>query len=222
MPAHGHESVYRESQAEREPSGHARRTPDSAALAPGGRTDPPDSPWQTLAAAEVYRNPWIAVTEYAVRRPDGTRGIYGVVNPGDNVSVVALDDDGYIYLVGAFLYPLQRYEWTIPSGKVEEGEQPEQAAQRELAEEAGVEADRWESLGAYALSPGVSTQISYLFLARDLTRVPPRPEATELLAIQRLPLPDAFASCLRGDLSSAVTALGILRTWLALHGGGGA
>lgn len=184
--------------------------------APGGSADPPESPWRTLGATEVYRNPWIAVTEYAVRRPDGARGIYGVVNPGDNASVVALDSDGDIYLVGAFLYPLQRYEWAIPSGKVEPDERPEQAAARELAEEAGIEAARWDLLGAYALSPGISTQISYIYLARDLTRVPPRPEATEQLAIRRQSLAVAFDECLQGGYASAVTALGILRARLAL------
>lgn len=188
----------------------------ASAAAPGGHADPPESPWRTLAAAEVYRNPWIAVTEYAVLRPDGTPGIYGVVDPGDNASVVALDADGSITLVGAFLYPLQRYEWTIPSGKVEPDESPEQSARRELAEEAGIEAARWDLLGAYALSPGISTQISYIYLARDLTHVPPRPEATEQLALRRQPLADAFAECLRGGYPSAVTALGILRAHLAL------
>ena len=187
--------------------------------APGGRADPPESPWRTLAATEVYRNPWIAVTEYAVLRPDGTPGIYGVVDPGDNVSVVALGDDGTITLVGAFLYPLQRYEWTIPSGKVEPDELPEEAARRELAEEAGIEAARWDLLGAYALSPGISTQISYIYLARDLTRIPPSPEATEQLVLRQMPLADAFDECLRGGYTSAVTALGILRAHLALAAG---
>lgn len=192
---------------------------DPPVHAPGGRDDPPSSPWRTLAAREVYRNPWIAVTEYAVHRPDGTPGIYGVVDPGDNVSVVALDGDGHIYLVGAFLYPLQRYEWAIPSGKVEPDERPEEAARRELAEEAGVEAATWELLGAYALSPGISTQISYIYLARDVSHVPPRPEATEQLTLRRLPLREAYAACLRGEWTNAVTALGILCAWLTLHDG---
>lgn len=185
--------------------------------APGGRADPPDSPWRTLAAREVYRNPWIAVTEYQVRRPDGSHGIYGVVDPGDNVSVVALDGDGTIALVGAFLYPLQRHEWAIPSGRVEPDEPPEQAARRELSEEAGIEAQRWQLLGTFALSPGISTQISYIYLARDLTHHPPHPEATEQFTIRRLPLSEAFAACLQGGCTNAVTALGILHAWHAVN-----
>lgn len=186
--------------------------------APGGRDDPEESPWRTLSAREVYGNPWLTVTEYAVRRPDGALGMYGVVDPGDNASVVALDGEDHIVLVGAFLYPLQRYEWAVPSGKVEPGESPMEAARRELAEEAGIEAADWTLLGAYALSPGISTQISYIYLARGLTHVPPQPEGTEQLTLRRLPLRDAYEACLRGEWTNAVTALGILRAWLAFHG----
>lgn len=224
MTTHGRDSLQQPKQQPEQQHGGTASAPPApdfmnvGAATPSGHADPPESPWRTLGAAEVYRNPWIAVTEYAVRRPDGTPGIYGVVDPGDNASVVALDDDGCIYLVGAFLYPLQRYEWMIPSGKVEPDERPEQAARRELAEEAGIEAARWEMLGAYALSPGISTQISYIYLARDLTHVPPQPEATEQLDIRRQPLADAYDECLRGGCTNAVTSLGILRAWLALSG----
>ena len=71
------------------------------------RPDAPESPWRTLAAREVYRNPWISVTEYQVVRPDGAPGIYGVVDPHDNAAIVALDDEARVLLVGEFLYPLQ-------------------------------------------------------------------------------------------------------------------
>ena len=51
------------------------------------RPDAADSPWRTLAAREAYRNPWLSVTEYQVLRPDGAPGLYGVVDPGDNVTI---------------------------------------------------------------------------------------------------------------------------------------
>jgi 8-oxo-dGTP pyrophosphatase MutT (NUDIX family) len=178
--------------------------------------DTPESPWRTLGAREVYHNPWLEVVEYAVVRPDGEAGIYGVVNPGDNASVVALDGDGCVYLVGDFCYPLQRYHWSIPTGKVEAGEDPAEAARRELAEEAGITAARWELLGAYDLTPGICTQVGYIYLARDLTLGEPRPEGTERFTQRRLPLAEAYAQCLSGEIRNAVSVLGILRAWLLL------
>ena len=107
------------------------------------------SPWRTLGVREVYRNPWMTVVEHAVVRPDGTDGIYGIVDPGDNAAIIALDDDDHLWLAGEYAYPVQRYEWKIPSGKVEEGEPALEAAQRELAEETGLHAREWSPLGSY-------------------------------------------------------------------------
>ncbi|HEX8032498.1 MAG TPA: NUDIX hydrolase [Ktedonobacterales bacterium] len=191
----------------------------AGALPPGGKPDPDESPWQTLGAREVYRNPWISVTEYSVRRPDGQVGIYGVVDPGDNATIVALDEAGSISLVGEFRYVTQQYHWMLPSGKVEDGEEPLTAAQRELAEEAGVEAEEWTSLGAYHLSDGILKQVSHIFLARGLRPTLARPEGTELFAMRSLPLREAVEACLRGEIADAPSVLGIWRTWFLLHDG---
>ena len=192
---------------------------DAAPVAtPGGRPDPPHSPWRTVGAREVYRNPWLAVTEYAVIRPDGRPGIYGVVDPGDNVSVVPLDDTEDVWLIGEFRYPTQRFAWTLPSGKVEAGEDTLAAAQRELAEETGLQAAQWELLGAHPLSDGISTQISHIYLARGLRQGAARPEGTEQLTLRRLPLRDAVEACRTGGIADATSVLGIWGAWLRLRG----
>jgi 8-oxo-dGTP pyrophosphatase MutT (NUDIX family) len=184
---------------------------------PGGHPDPEESPWRTLAAREVYRNPWLSVTEYSVVRPDGTRGIYGVVDPGPNATVVALDAKESVMLIGEWLYPLGRYDWHLPTGKVEDGEGPLVAAQRELAEEAGLEAGLWTPLGAHPLSAGILAQISHTYLARELRQVAAQPEGTELIALRTMPLREAVQACLRGEISSASAVLGIWHAWLLLH-----
>ena len=190
---------------------------DAAVSGAGGRQrptvggDPAGSPWRTLGAHIVYRNAWLQVIEYEVVRPDGQPGIYGVVHPGDNVSVVALDEQQRVWLVGGFIYPVQEFQWNIPSGKVEAGEDPLSAAQRELAEEAGLRARSWEYLGAYDLSNGISTQASHHYLARDLEVGEPAPEATEHLKRRLVALEEVYAMCLRAELHAAPTALAIWR-----------
>ncbi len=175
----------------------------------------PTNPWETYGQREVYRNPWMSVVEYQVRRPDGQTGIYGVVYPGDNAAVVALDQDDKVCMIGEFVYPLQCYEVMIPSGRVEDGETPLQCAQRELAEETGITADRWDPLGRYHLSSGISPQTSHIFIASDLHFGVPQPEGTELLHIERRPLREVALSCLQGEIRDAPTVLGILRLWIA-------
>jgi 8-oxo-dGTP pyrophosphatase MutT (NUDIX family) len=158
------------------------------------------------------------VTEYSVLRPDGTQGIYGVVDPGPNATVVALDVDERVSLIGEWLYPLGRYDWHLPTGKVEDDEDPLVAAKRELAEEVGLEAAEWTPLGAHPLSGGILAQVSHTFLARQLRQVAARPEGTELIAVREMPLREAVQACLRGELSSASAVLGIWHAWFMLHG----
>jgi 8-oxo-dGTP pyrophosphatase MutT (NUDIX family) len=188
--------------------------------APRRIIDASGSPWRTLAAREVYRNPWISVTEYQVVRPDGRPGIYGVVDPGDNAAIVALDAQQRVTLVGEFLYPLQVYSWMIPSGFVERGEEPLVAARRELAEETGLEADEWTPLGAYYLSCGICDQTSYAYLARALRVVPARPEGTERLTLRPVALAEARAMCLRNEIRDAPSVMALWRAWEMLHGDG--
>ena len=176
--------------------------------------DPPESPWKTLAAHVAYENSWIRVVEYAVTRPDGSLGVYGVVEPGDNASVVALDEHGYVYLAGEFNYPYQSYQWTIPTGKVEQGEEPLVAARRELAEEAGITADRWTRLLEIRLSPGIARQVSHIYLAEGLRFGPPNPEGTEHITVRKLLLADAIQECLDGSIANAVSVAGLLRLGL--------
>lgn len=180
----------------------------------GEKNNRTDSPWKTNSGREVYRNPWVTVTEYSVIRPDGTPGIYGVVDPGHNASVVALDASGYVWLAKEYVYPVHDYVLKIASGKVEDGEEPLSAARRELAEEQGIVADTWTALGAYYTTSGISPQTTFLYLARDLTVGEAQREGTEHMTIQRMPLRDAVAACLNGEILDAPAALALLRAWL--------
>jgi 8-oxo-dGTP pyrophosphatase MutT (NUDIX family) len=182
--------------------------------APGRQlADAPGSPWRTLAAREAYRNRWFTVTEYQVIRPDRQPGIYGVVDPGDNATIVALDAEDRALLVSEFLYPLQTYAWKLPSGMVERGEDAAAAARRELSEEAGLEADNWTPLGNYYLSAGIARQTSYIYLARGLRAFPTAPEGTEQLTLRPVPLAEARAMCLRNEIRDAPSVLGLWRAW---------
>lgn len=178
---------------------------------PPQRPDAADSPWRTLAAREAYRNPWLSVTEYQVVRPDGAPGIYGVVDPGDNVTIVALDNDQRVWVVEDFLYTIQRWSWFLPSGAIDPEEEPLRAASRELLEETGLRAARWDLLGAYYLSFGISTQRSYIYLARELTEGAPQREPAEArMTARRMPLSAALAASRTHETASAVTMLGLM------------
>jgi len=167
------------------------------------------NPWRLLASEVVHRNPWFRVRHDRVRRPDGRAGDWYVVETADNAGVVALDAQGRVCLVGEWVYPLAAYAWAVPSGAVHPGEAPLAAAQRELREETGLTAARWEPLGRCHLSQGLTPQASYVFLATALRGGPASPEPTERLALAWLPLEEAWARACRGELTDAVTLVGL-------------
>lgn len=168
------------------------------------------NPWRTLRTRPVYENPWISVREDEVVRPDGNPGIYGVVHYKNTAVGVLPVEDGHVYLVGQYRYPLERYSWEIPEGGCPEGEKPLQAARRELREETGLRAERWEKLGEADLSNSVADERAVWFLATGLSAGEQRPEGTEVLGVRRVPLEEALAMALDGRMRDALSQLALL------------
>ncbi len=179
-------------------------------------THEPENPWQTHETHTIYDNPWIKVTESQVTNPSGGPGIYGVVHYKHVATgVIPIDDEGHTWLVGQYRYPTNTYEWEIPEGGASPGEPPLEGVKRELAEEAGLRAEKWELILKMHLSNCVSNEVAYLYVARDLSPAERNPDETEKLAVKRLPLEEVFAMLDRGEITDAmsVAALWKLR-WM--------
>lgn len=173
------------------------------------RRDPTANPWRTVSTRPVYDNPWISVREDEVVRADGGDGIYGVVHY-KNVAVGVLPvEDGHTYLVGQYRYPLDVYSWEIPEGGCPEGEEPLEAAKRELREETGFEAAQWRRLGEAYLSNSVADEWAVWYLATGLTAGEARPEAGEVLQLRRVPVAEAVEMALDGRITDSLSILAL-------------
>jgi 8-oxo-dGTP pyrophosphatase MutT (NUDIX family) len=170
------------------------------------------NPWKTRSSRVVYDNPWIRVREDQVTHPDGKPGIYGVVHYKNlAIGVIAVDNQGYVQLVGQYRYPLNRYSWEIPEGGCPEGEEPLRAAQRELLEETGLQAREWKLLGESDLSNSVSDERAYWFRASDLIQGEAEPEGSEVLQRRRVPLDEALAMIDRREITDALSIIALLQ-----------
>lgn len=118
--------------------------------------------------AEIYRGRHLWVEKQEVILPNGylKQGI--VVHPGDAVAVLPVDGNN-CYLLSQYRYCIKNYIIEAPAGKCEPGEEPMITAQRELAEEAHLTAERLMPLGTIYTTPGFSDEIIHLFRAEGLT-----------------------------------------------------
>jgi 8-oxo-dGTP pyrophosphatase MutT (NUDIX family) len=175
-------------------------------------SDPDRSnPWKTVSSHPVYENPWIAVREDQVLRPDGSPGIYGVVHFKNRaVGVLPVDDTGRVWLVGQYRYPLDAYSWEIPEGGGPESEPPEVTARRELREETGLSAGRLELVATAHLSNSVSDEVGYVFRATGLTQGAVEPEGTERIVVQRFDWEEVRAMLKRGEITDSLSVIALL------------
>lgn len=168
------------------------------------------NPWQTVSTRVAYENAWIRVRHDDVIRPDGQPGIYGVVHYKNlAIGVLPIDDEGFTYLVGQYRYTLNLYSWEIPEGGCPEGEEPLEAAQRELREETGLEARNWTVLGTAHLSNSVSDEAAIYYLATGLSQGDAEPEGTEKLELMRVPFAEALQMIREGKITDALSVLAI-------------
>jgi len=174
-------------------------------------SDEHDNPWTTLSSRPVYDNSWIAVREDSILRPDGNPGIYGVVHYKNRaVGVLPVEEDGSIWLVGQFRYPLGVYSWEIPEGGGPEGESPEDTARRELLEETGLIAGDLEPIVKSHLSNSVSDELALIYRATRLRQDVSRPEGTERLTVKRVDWSLAWEMLTRGEITDSMSVMAIL------------
>src|ERR1700761_675626 len=173
------------------------------------------SPYVTLSTRIAYENRWIRVREDRIRHPDGSDGLYGVVERADFVVIVPWQD-GHLTLVEQYRYPVGARVWEFPMGMWEQapGTDPMVLAAGELREETGLIAGHMTLIGEIFQGPGYCTQRGHIFLATELSQGDPDREATEQDMICRSFSLAEFEAMVRdGTLAEAMTlsAFGLLR-----------
>lgn len=164
-----------------------------------------------LSSQEIYNGAIIKVEKWQVSLPDGRRAIREIVKHNGAAAIVPVDDKGYVTLVRQHRVAMDKFTWEIPAGKLDfPTEDPFSAAKRELEEETGLQAEHWQLLNRIDTTPGFCTERIALYLATGLSQHPSHPDADEFLQLTKLPLSEAVALCMAGEINDSKTLIGLL------------
>ncbi len=146
-----------------------------------------------------------------VMLPNGAVADLEIAHHPGGAAIVAVDVERRVCLLYQFRHAAGGWIWELPAGKIDHREPPIDTAHRELAEEAGVRASQWQSLGSYLSSPGVFTEVIHLYFATQLTPAPQAPEEHEVFRVEWRAFDEVLALAQSGELRDGKTLVGIFR-----------
>jgi 8-oxo-dGTP pyrophosphatase MutT (NUDIX family) len=197
-------------------------TPDQIQTGPDStRREPGAHEFRVVSSEDIHIGRMIGLRVDEVVMPGDGIARREIVEHLGAVGIAAVDEAGEITLIHQYRHPIGRRLWELPAGLLDDaGESPMVAAGRELAEEAGLAAGRWDTLVDVAASPGFTDEVIRVFLARDLHEVDRDVHGDEEadLVIRKVPLAEAVRMALAGELVNGATVGGVLAAHAVLSG----
>ena len=169
---------------------------------------------ETFVSSEtIYEGKIITVRRDTVMLPNGKEAGREIVEHPGGVAVVALDAEDNVYMVRQYRRPFDKVILEIPAGKLDHvGEDHFDCGNRELKEETGLTAGRYDYLGSFMVSPGFCQELIHIYLARDLSSGDMDLDPDEFLQVETIPLKELLEMIMENKIEDAKTVIGILKT----------
>lgn len=164
-----------------------------------------------LRTDEIFSGVVFDVSRSEVELPDGTCATREAITHHGGVGIVAVDDSGKVFMVRQYRFGIDETTLEIPAGKLEKGENPYDAAMRELCEETGYEAPKLISLGECFPTPAYCSEKIHLYLAKDLTYKGQNLDQDEFLNVERYELDILCKMIMNNEIRDSKTVIGLLK-----------
>lgn len=160
---------------------------------------------KTIEEDLKYEGSFIKVVKQVVKLPDGNTSTRDIVRHPGGVAVAALFDDDTILLVEQYRKPIDKVTLELPAGKRENGDDPKICGIRELEEETGLKAEKFEFLGKIAISPGFCDEYIYLYKAEGLYKGQINRDDDEFINVKKIKITEFKEMIRRGEITDAKT-----------------
>lgn len=167
-------------------------------------------PITPIDSRRAWDCPWYGVRQDRILLPNGSEGVYNVLELPDAVWILPVTTAGEIVLLRHYRYPLQKWIWELPAGHVETGDEPLESAKRELREETGGEAAEWRFLLKSNTMKGIGTETAHLFLAMGVTLGATAHEPAEVMTVHPFPPTEVLRMARAGEIEDAISVLALL------------
>lgn len=166
-----------------------------------------------LNSKEIFKGKLLHVFYDKVVLPDETNSTREWIKHPGACAVVPVYGNGDILMIRQFRYPLDQVFWEIPAGKIDAGEKQEQAARRELKEEAGVTAENLSYVGHFYPGIGYSDEIIHIYVAWNLGAGTQKVDDDEFVTRHKIPFKEAIEMVHSGEINDGKTVICLLRSW---------
>lgn len=164
-----------------------------------------------LTSEMIYEGKILNLRRDTVRLENGNTALREVIEHSGGVAVLALDDDGCIFMVRQFRYPTGGTLLELPAGKLEKGEDPATCGIRELEEECGCTASVFQPLATLIPTCAYDTEVIRVYYAAQLSVSQQHLDPDEFLTVEKIPFERAVEMVLSGEITDAKTQVGILK-----------
>ncbi len=169
-----------------------------------------DGTWRRLDRRLVHETPFFKLHEDTVLTPTGRRSKYGVLTCGHCVGVLAFVNEHDVMMVRQHRYVTGCHTWEMPTGGARDGEDLRAAAQRELAEEAGMRAGKLRHVHTYHTSKSSVDETAHLFVGEELEPAFAPPDEDEHIERGVLAFKDVVDMVVRGEITDSMTVIAVL------------
>ncbi|MBR4723142.1 MAG: NUDIX hydrolase [Clostridia bacterium] len=168
---------------------------------------------KTIDTKEIYSGRIIHIKEDIVRLPNGETAGRELVLHNGGVAVIAVDENKDVFMVRQYRKPYEEVVLEVPAGKLENGENPQEAGLRELREETGYIAKKSRFIGKCYPSPGYLNEVISMYLAEDLEFVGQELDPGEFVEVEKIPLQRLFEMVMDNKIADAKTQIAILKAY---------